>query len=485
MPDLPAELGAIAAVPGLGPKRVKLIYDHLRVRTLEELRRAAQDGRLRDIRGVGIAVEKKVLAALSRPQQVRRFDLPAADAEARALIALLGEGLKEGHLTIAGSFRRRRRTIGDLNILVAGQNASVVGDRLVRGESVAENLVRGPTRTTVVLRSGLQVELRAVPEESYGAALLYYTGSKEHNVALRALAGVRGWKLNEYGLFAGKRRIAGATEEELYGKLGLEFVPPELREDRGEIALAKSSRLPHLVSVADIRGDLHVQCNWTKGGAAIAPIVSAARSRGYEYAAIVDRSRSLTAAGTPDPGKLADRVSEIDRLNEASNGFTLLKGLEVDILPDGGLDLPDDVLARFDVVVAAVHSRFDLSSAQQTERIIRAVRHPRVSIVAHPADHSPEQSGAYAADFPRIVAAAREAGCAIEISADPRRLDPGEAAMLVAKDATFSICSHADAPDALGAIAFGVDQARRAWATPRDVINTRPLWEVGALLRRR
>ena len=484
MADLPGELGAIAAVPGLGPKRVKLIYEHLRVRTLEDLRRAAQDGRLRDIRGVGIAVEKKVLAALSKPQQEKRFTLPVAEAEAKALIGLLGAGLKDGQLTIAGSYRRRRQSVGDLDLLVAGQNSAAISDRLVRAENVAEILVHGPTRTSVVLRSGLQVNLRAVPEESYGAALVYFTGSKAHNIALRALAGVRGWKLNEYGLFAGKRRIAGASEEEVYGKLGLEFIPPELREDRGEIALAKDGRLPHLVSVADIRGDLHVQSNWTDDTASIAAIVSAARGLGYEYVAIIDRSRNLNAAHGAAPARLAGRIDEIDRLNEKSNGFTVLKGIEADILTDGRLDVPDAVLSRLDIIIAAVHSHLDLPVAQRTERIIRAVRNPQVSILAHPAARAIEQSGPCSADVERITAVARDVGCPLEMSADPRRRDLDDLSVQAARGVKYAVCSGAVSPEGLASMACGIDQARRAWATPRDVINTRPLRDLRALLKR-
>lgn len=484
--QLPGELGAIAAVPGLGPKRVKLLFDHLRVRTLEDLRRAAQDGRLRDIRGLGIAVEKKVLAALSKPQQEKRFTLPVAQEEAKALIALLGAGLKGGQLTVAGSYRRRRETVGDLDLLVTGQNGAAISDRLVRYENVAEILAHGPTRTTVVLRSGLQVDLRFVPEESYGAALLYFTGSKAHNIALRTLAGVRGWKLNEYGLFAGKRRIAGASEQDLYGKFGLEFIPPELREDRGEIALAKEGRLPTLVSVSDIRGDLHVHSNWTDGAASIAQMASAAQRCGYEYLAITDHSRHLSVAHGLDPARLADQIEEIDRLNETMNGFAILKGIEVDILVDGSLDLPDAVLSRLDLVIAAVHSQFDLPAEQQTARIIRAIQNPHVSILAHPTGRLIGEREPYSADLDRIIAAARDVGCHLEINADPHRLDLDDVHVQAAKAAGVKVAVGSDAhsPDGLASMGFGVDQARRGWATPRDVINTRSLRDLTKLLKR-
>ena len=252
---LPGELGEIAALPGLGPKRVKLLYDKLKVRSLADLKRAVETGRLREVRGFGATIEQKLADALKQPRREKRFKLPVAEAEAEALVARLRDGR---HAVVAGSYRRRRETVGDLDMLVTGKDGEAIGQKLVSYENVAEVLARGPTRTTVVLRSGIQVDLRVVPEESYGAALLYFTGSKAHNIALRGLANERGWKLNEYGLFAGKRRIAGATEEDVYKKLGLSFIPPELREDRGEVEAAQQTHLPNLITLDAIKGDLHV-----------------------------------------------------------------------------------------------------------------------------------------------------------------------------------------------------------------------------------
>ena len=270
---LPGELGEIAALPGLGPKRVKLLYDKLHVRTLADLKRAVETGRLREVRGFGPTIEQKLLQALKQPRSEKRFKLRAAEAEAEALVELLRD---RRQVVVAGSYRRRRETVGDLDMLVAAEDGEAVGKKLVAYENVAKVLAQGPTRTTVVLRSGIQVDLRVVPEESYGAALLYFTGSKAHNIALRGIANERGWKLNEYGLFAGSRRVAGATEQEVYKKLGLAFVPPELREDRGEVAAAKEKRLPNLVALDGIRGDLHVHTSWTDGTASIAEMAAAA-----------------------------------------------------------------------------------------------------------------------------------------------------------------------------------------------------------------
>jgi DNA polymerase (family 10) len=267
--ELPGGLSELTAIPGLGPKRVKLLIDKLGVRSVEDLRRAAKSGRLRALRGFGPKLERNILDALAKPIAEKRFKLPVAEAEANSLVKALSRGRDHGHIAVAGSYRRRRDTVGDLDILVTTPDGAAIGGSLVAYENSTEVLAHGPTRTTVILRSGLQVDLRVVPEESYGAALMYFTGSKAHNIALRGIANEHGWKLNEYGLFDGNRRIAGATEEEIYKKLGLMFVPPELREDRGEIALAKKKSLPALICLSDICGDLHVHSNWSDGTAPI------------------------------------------------------------------------------------------------------------------------------------------------------------------------------------------------------------------------
>jgi len=312
---LPGELGEMAALPGLGPKRIKLLYDKLKVRTLKDLRQAIKTGRLRELRGFGPVIEEKLLGALEKPRPAKRFKISVAEAEAEALVGYLRGS---GRVVAAGSYRRRRETVGDLDVLVTAKNGTAVGNKLVEYENVAQVAAHGPTRTTVMLRSGLQVDVRAVPEESYGAALLYFTGSKAHNIALRGLANQHGWKLNEYGLFSGKRRIAGATEEEVYRKLGLAFIEPEMREDRGEIPASKAGKLPRLVKLSDIRGDLHVHSDWTDGTVTIREMAVAAQARGYEYMALTDHSRRVAMTHSLDPTRLARQIHEIDRLNENS-----------------------------------------------------------------------------------------------------------------------------------------------------------------------
>jgi len=481
--QLPGQLGDMAALPGLGPKRIKLLYDKLKVRTLDDLRRAIKTGRLHELRGFGPTIEKKLAGALAKPVVEKRFKLAVAEAEAEALVGFLRDG---GRVVVAGSYRRRRDTVGDLDILVTSKHGPAVGNKLVGYENVAEVVAHGPTRTTVVLRSGLQVDVRAVPEESYGAALLYFTGSKAHNIALRGLANERDWKLNEYGLFSGKRRIAGATEEEVYKKLGLAFIPPELREDRGEIALAKANQLPRLVTVSDIRGDLHVHSDWTDGTASIEAMAAAAKACGYEYMALTDHSRRVAMAHGLDPARLARQIHEVDKLNAKLKGFTILKGIEVDILKDGRLDLPDSILARLDVVVASVHSFFDLPREAQTDRVVRALENRHVSILGHPTGRLIGEREPYDIDMDRVIAAAHDLACCLEINAEPDRLDLHDihAHAAKSKGVKVAISTDAHSVNAFQYIRFGIDQARRGWLTADDVINTRSLTDLQKLLKR-
>lgn len=481
---LPGQLGDMAALPGLGPKRIKLLYNKLKVRTLDDLRKAVGAGRLHKLKGFGPVIEKKLGAALEKPVAARRFKLSVAEAEAEALVSYLRDG---GRVTVAGSYRRRRDTVGDLDILVTSKHAAAACDKLTRYDSVAEVLAHGPTRTTVVLRSGLQVDLRAVAEASYGAALMYFTGSKAHNIALRSIALSHKWKLNEYGLFAGKRRIAGATEEEIYKKLGLAYIPPEMREDRGEITLAKAGALPKLITVADVRGDLHVHSDWTDGTAPIADMAKAAQARGYEYMALTDHSRQQAMSHGLDPARVTRQCREIDKLNAKFKGFTILKGIEVDILKDGSLDLPDATLAKLDVVVASVHSFFNLTREAQTERIVRAMQNPYVSIIGHPTGRLIGEREPYAVDMDQIIAAARDLGCCLEINAQPERLDLNDlqAHAAKAKGVKLAVDTDSHATSSFDYIRFGIDQARRAWLSASDVINTRPLPKLRQILQRK
>jgi DNA polymerase (family 10) len=441
---------------------------------------------LRALRGFGPKLERNILAALAKPVAEKRFKLPAAEAEANSLVKALSGSSGHSNIVVAGSYRRRRDTVGDLDVLVATPDGAAIGDSLVAYENSAEVLAHGPTRTTVILRSGLQVDLRVVPEESYGAALMYFTGSKAHNIALRSIANEHGWKLNEYGLFDGDRRIAGATEEEIYEKLGLMYVPPELRENRGEIALAKKKSLPTLICLSDIRGDLHVHSNWSDGTAPIADMVAAAQERGYAYIALTDHSQRVTVAHGLDAARLSRQIDEIDKLNAKLSSFTVLKGMEVDILADGHLDMANEVLPRLDIVVAAIHYKFDMSRDKQTERIIRAMDNRHVSIVGHPTGRLIGERDPYDIDMERIMMAAHERGCHLELNAQPDRLDLTDVHAQAAKSMGVKLAVSTDAHSTAGLayMSYGIDQARRGWLEPNDVINTRSLTELKKLIRR-
>ena len=481
--SLPGELGEMAALPGLGPKRLKLLHDRLKVDTFDDLHRVIRTGRLHNLKGFGPTLEQKLAAALEKPVTEKRFKLSVAEAEADALVSFLRG---TGRVTVAGSYRRRRDTVGDLDLVVTADDAAAVGDKLVGYENVAQVLAHGGTRTTVVLRSGIQVDVRAVPEQSYGAALLYFTGSKAHNIALRAIAVRRGWKLNEYGLFSGRRRIAGSTEEEIYRKLGLSYIPPEMREDRGEVALAQAGDLPVLVARADIRGDLHVHSDWTDGTASIEAMAQAAQAKGYQYLALTDHSRRVAMAHGLDPARVGKQAREIDCINRQMRSFTILKGIEVDILKDGSLDLPDSCLAKLDIVLASVHSYFDLPRDSQTDRVIKAMSNPHVSIIAHPTGRLIGQRDPYDIDMERVIATARTTGCHLEINSQPERLDLNDLYIKAAKQAGVKLAVSTDAHSAnsFDYIRFGIDQARRGWLTADDVINTKPLAALRKMLRR-
>ncbi|MBS1188840.1 MAG: polX [Rhodocyclaceae bacterium] len=360
--EVPPAIAELLHVPNLGPKRVRLLWHDLGVQTLEQLRRAARDGRIRDVPGFGLKSERKILEAVeAHLSKNRRFKLAVATQYAEALKAHLEEVAGVEGVEVAGSFRRRQETVGDLDILVVAAPDSPAMAAFTGYDEVAEVLASGPTRASVRLKSGLQVDLRVVAPESYGAALCYFTGSKAHGIALRGLAQDRGLKINEYGVFREERRIAGESEASVYRALELPLIPPELREDRGEIQAAREGRLPRLVEVADLRGDLHAHTLATDGRDSLEDMARAAAAAGLHYLAITDHSRRLTMAHGLGPERLARQIEEIDRMNENLKGIRLLKGIEVDILESGSLDLPDFILARLDVVVGAVHSRFDLS----------------------------------------------------------------------------------------------------------------------------
>ncbi|MDH5563250.1 MAG: DNA polymerase/3'-5' exonuclease PolX [Nitrospirota bacterium] len=476
--QLPGQLAELAKIPTLGPKRVKMLYDTLGIQDLKGLAKAAQAGQIRQLHGFGKKIEEKILAETDRRStSEKRIKLHTAEEFAEPILEFLKgiHGVQEA--IVAGSYRRKKDTIGDLDILVSCQNGKPIMDRFVAYDEVKTVVSKGHTRATVVLQSDLQVDLRVVPEESYGAALQYFTGSKAHNIAVRSLAIKKGLKINEYGVFRGETRIAGRTEKEVYAQVGLPYVEPELRENWGEVEAGLHHALPKLVTINDIRGDLHVHSKASDGHFSIRDMALAAQEKGYEYLAICDHSQRVTIAHGLDATRLAAQIKEIDRLNHTFKGFTILKGAEVDILEDGLLDLSDDLLQRLDLTVCAIHYKFNLPRAKQTERIIRAMDNPYFSILAHPTGRMLNEREPYEIDMEQIMAAALERGCYLEVNAQPVRLDLTDLHCKMAKDIGVKVAISTDAHRTtdLDFMRFGIGQARRGWLESGDILNTSSL----------
>lgn len=483
----PESLVQMLRIPGLGPKRATQIYETLGITTLEALESAAKTGRLRELPGIKSTIERKILQGLADLRgRSGRWRLADADAYVQPLLAHLKACRAVARLEIAGSYRRRKDTVGDIDILVASSQPETVVKRFVSYARVKQVQAEGPTRSAVVLDCGLQIDIRVLPEASFGSALHYFTGSKSHNIAIRGLGLKRGLKINEYGVFRGTRRCGGATEEEVFRAVGLPWIPPELREARGEIEAARAGRLPTLIQLSDIRGDLQVHTNATDGVHSLAEMVAAARQRGHEYVAITDHTKSVRVAGGLTSGALRRQFKAIDRLQRACPDITILKGAEVDILADGALDLDDETLGELDVVVVAVHSKFNLSRPAMTKRVIRGLRHPHVQILAHPTGRLIGVREPYQIDLDQIFTAAADYGVALEINAQPERLDLDDARTRAAHQAGVRLVISTDAhrTEELGWMRYGVDQARRGWCEARHVLNTRPLSELRRELRR-
>ncbi|HSN19239.1 MAG TPA: DNA polymerase/3'-5' exonuclease PolX [Usitatibacter sp.] len=477
----PPGITELLRLPGLGPKRAALLHEKLRIDSLEDLKRAAAAGKLHDVPGFGEKSEQKLLEAVeARLSKARRFKLAFAAQYAEPLAKYLGA-------TVAGSYRRMRETVGDLDLLVATKDAAPVIERFVKYAEVKEILARGSTKATVVLACGLQVDLRVVAPESFGAALHYFTGSKAHNIAVRRMGMALGLKINEYGVFRGEKRIAGATEESVYRSVGLPYIEPELREMQGELQAAKEGTLPDLVTLADLQGDLHVHTDASDGRASLADMARAAKARGLHYLAITDHGSKIPVTHGLDAARLARQGREIDALNSSRAGIVLLRGIEVDILEDGTLDLPDAALARLDLVVGAVHAKFNLSRARQTQRILAAMENPRLSILAHPPGRLIDEREPYDVDMAAIMRKARDLGVVLELNAHPDRLDLNDAHCRMARDlgVRVSIGTDAHTVDGLADLRYGIGQARRGWLGKAQVLNALPLAAMKRALARR
>jgi DNA polymerase (family 10) len=484
--ELPPTITELLKIPGLGPKRVRALYDRLKVKTVEQLAKAAQAGKIRELEGFGPKTEQAILEALAaHVTEAKRFKLAIAAQYAEPFKAYLEKVAGVDRVVIAGSYRRFKETVGDIDILVTARDAPKVMDKFTAYDEVRDVLAKGETRSTVILKCGLQVDLRVVAPECYGAALQYFTGSKAHNIEIRRLAQDRKLKLSEYGVFKGEQRVAGETEESVYKAVDLPWIAPELRENRGEVEAARAGKLPKLVELDDLKGDLHAHTKATDGHNSVREMAKAARQRGFEYLAITEHSRRLTVAHGLDPARLRKQMAEIDRLNAELTGITVLKGIEVDILEDGRLDLPDDVLAECDLVVGAVHSKFNLPRARQTSRILKAMDHPHFTILAHPGGRLIDTREPYDVDMLRIVRHARDRGCFLELNAHPERLDLLDIHCQLARDEGVLVAISTDAHSVqdFDNLKYGVGQARRGWLEKKDVLNTRGLMELRRLLK--
>ncbi|MGD9723059.1 MAG: DNA polymerase/3'-5' exonuclease PolX [Pirellulales bacterium] len=487
--QVPQSVLALLRIPGLGPKKAATLYNTLKIATLDELKAACEAHQVQELKGFGAKTEEAILAGMALAQTAGdRMLWAIADQFARALRAHLAGCPSIKELEVAGSFRRGRETIGDLDLLVVSSNADEVMDRFGAFPDAAAVVGRGPTKMTIRLADGLQVDMRVVPQQSFGAALLYFTGSKQHNIVLRGMAKDRGLKINEYGVFRVKGDketfVAGGTEKEVYATLDLPWIPPELREARREFEWAAEGKLPKLIELDDLCGDLHMHTTATDGKATLEEMVAAAQARGLRYIAITDHSKRVSMANGLDGPRLRRQWREIDKINAKLRDFKVLKGVEVDILERGGLDLPDDVLAEADWVVASVHYGQNQSREQITKRVLGALANPYVSAIAHPTGRLINRRKSYEIDLEAVFTAAHEHGKIMELNANPNRLDLDDVACAAAKNHGIPIVISSDAhsTEGLSVLRYGIMQARRAGLTKRDVVNTRDLPKLQALL---
>jgi DNA polymerase (family X) len=477
----PHSLIKLLGIKGLGPKRVQKLFNELGIRNLEELRAAIESGKVADLEGFGSKTVENIRQSLEVDTlEEERTRLDIAEQFVAPLVSYLKELATVEDVAVAGSYRRRLATVGDLDIIAISDAGAQVAEAFVSYDSVGEVVSQGATKTTVILRSGLQVDLRIVSKEHYGAALLYFTGSKAHNIHLRNLAVDQGFKINEYGVYKGDERIAGQNESEIYGLFNLPVIPPELREDQGEIQAAREDRLPELVQLEDIRGDLQMHTDQSDGNNNLEEMAAAAEELGYAYIGVTDHTAYIGVTQGLKASDVAEYLRKIDSFNESHTGIRVLKGLEVDILEDGTLDMENDCLEQLDLVLVGIHSHFGLSEEKQTERVLKALDNPYVNILAHPTARHIGNREPAALDMEQIMTAALERGCFLEVNASPERLDLRDQHIRLAKDIGLKLVISTDSHRAssLNNMKYGVYQARRGWADKSTILNTLPLDEL-------
>lgn len=474
--EVPASVMAILRVPGLGPKKAAALNGELGIKSLDELMQACEDHRVQELKGFGAKTEQTILEGLEIAKAgSERMYWSEADRYVQEILEHMRQCKVVDRIDAAGSYRRGRETVGDLDILVVSTDADTVMDHFRAFDSAADVMMRGPTKMSIRLPVGLQVDLRVVGEEAFGAALQYFTGSKDHNVHLRGLAKARGLKINEYGVFRGEAYVAGREEKDVYKALDLPCFPPESREARREFEWAEKGELPVLIELKDLLGDLHMHTTATDGKATLEEMVAAARERGMKYIAITDHSKRVTMARGLDGERLLKQWAEIDELNKGLKGFLVLKGIECDILERGGLDLPDDVLANADWVVSSVHYGQNQPRDQITGRILEALENPAVSAIAHPTGRLINRRKPYEVDLDKVIRTAADLGKLLELNANPMRLDLDDVACAAAKShgVPIVISSDAHSTDGMDVLRYGILQARRGGLTKQDVANTR------------
>ena len=483
---VPRTLLELLQLQTVGPQKVKLFYEQAKITNIDELQAAAQEGRLRGLPGMSQKSEENILKAIEVFRRAAgRFLLSTAYETAEALTAWLREAKGVEEVTPAGSLRRGRETVGDLDLLVTASAPASIAEHFLRFPHIAAVLAKGEDKVSVKLKNDLQVDVRLLDRSAYGAALQYFTGSKEHNVALRDRAKRRGWKLNEYGLFEGDKLLASRTEEEIYAGFGLPWIPPELRENLGEIEAAEKGELPHLLEPADMRGDLHSHTTASDGRASIEDMAAAAKQLGYQYILISDHSKAVTIANGLDEQRAAQHIQLIHAARKRVKGIEIWAGTEVDILGDGSLDYPNETLRQFDIVLASVHSRLNMPAEEMTTRLLRALENPYVRIIGHPTGRQLLRRDPFLFDIEKVFAAAKQLGVIFEVNANPERLDLCDRHVKLARDRGMKTIISTDAhdPRQFAYMRYGVTTARRGWMEKSGVLNTLPPKELLASLR--
>ncbi len=485
--DFPEALTTLLNIEGLGPERVGDLHQELGIETTKDLEKALEEGKVQELHGFGEKITAKIKRALEEgPEKEKRTKLKVAEQYVEPLVQYLKEASNTKDVIVAGSYRRKKETVGDIDVLVTGRKGKEITHRFTEFEDVIEIVSEGETKSTVKLRTGMSVDLRVVAKESYGAALLYFTGSKAHNIKLRNLSIKGSMKLNEYGLFKGENRVAGETEEEIYDVLNLPYIPPEIREDRGEVEAAQEGSLPELIELSDLRGDLQMHTTDSDGTASIETMVKRCQELGYEYIAITDHSAYMGITQGLDEAGVEEQLQKINKLNKKLEDIIILSSIEVDIMENGSLDLPNQTLEKLDIVTCSIHSHFNLSPEKQTKRILTAMDNPHFNIFGHPTGRIIGGRSGYEYDMEKVFKKAKEKKCFLEINAQPDRLDLNDTYAKMAKDMDIplTISTDAHSTEELNFLKYGVNQARRGWLEPEDVLNTRPLAELQNFLQK-